>query len=227
MGCGGKTLATVAGFTTLPGSEMVRTAEGDLSVTILEGAVLCVEAMFHYIERAVTPRGLRPAQLRAYALIARQTTERREVAKFSTEQAAAVLAVQQVINEWGDELDQNSGLKITQAKVLTDDVRYFVGGEWREGIAAVQAFYDGRREQLGESAPVMRHIHGNYRVSFPAPDHARVGFLLLFFAKAGTPPFVGYCDPLAVADVEMECRRDAEGDWKISLFNSGQIFRRG
>ena len=149
------------------------------------------------------------------------------MAKFSAAQAADVLAIQQVINEWGDELDQNSGLQITAKKVLTDDVRYFVNGEWREGIAGVQAFDDGRREQLGDNAPVMRHVHGNYRVSFVAEDHAKIGFLLVFFAKAGTPPFVGYCDPLAVADVEMECRRDADGDWKISLFNSGQIFRRG
>ena len=48
-----------------------------------------------------------------------------------------------------------------------------------------------------------------------------------FFAKVGEPPFVGYADPLAVADVRMECRRDAAGDWKISLFDSGQIFRKG
>jgi hypothetical protein len=149
------------------------------------------------------------------------------VAKFSAQQATDVLAIQQVINEWGDELDQNSGQQMTQSKVLTDDCRYFVGGEWREGLAAVQKFYDGRKVELGDNAPVMRHIQSNYRVTFRADDHAEVAFLLLFFAKAGTPPFVGYCDPLAVADVQMECRRDAEGDWKISLFNSGQIFRRG
>ncbi len=149
------------------------------------------------------------------------------MAKFSADQAAAVLAVQQVINEWGNELDQNSGLEIAGAGILTDEVEYFVGGEWRNGIAEVAQFYKGRKDQLQENAPVMRHIQSNYRVSFPAEDHALVGFLLLFFAKAGTPPFVGYCDPLAVADVRMECRRDAAGDWKISLFDSGQIFRRG
>lgn len=151
------------------------------------------------------------------------------MAKFSAEQAAAVAAIQQVINEWGDELDQNSGLKISEAGVLTDDVQYFVGGEWRDGIAATARFYQDRwdRLQAAGGAPVMRHIHGNYRIRFTAEDHATVGFLLLFFAKVGTPPFVGYCDPLAVADVRMECRRDASGDWKISRFDSGQIFQRG
>ena len=52
------------------------------------------------------------------------------------------------------------------------------------------------------------------------------GFLLVFFAKAGTPPFEGYCDPLAVADVKMEAKRDGSGEWKISLFDSGQVFKR-
>ena len=90
------------------------------------------------------------------------------MAKYSADEAAAVLAIQQVINEWGDELDQNSGRKMTEAKVLTDDVRYFVGGEWREGIAAVQAFYDQRWDTLtaGDGAPVMRHVHSNYRAQF-------------------------------------------------------------
>jgi hypothetical protein len=151
------------------------------------------------------------------------------VAKFSADQATAVAAIQQVINEWGDELDQNSGLKMMDANVLTDDVQYFVGGEWRDGIAATAKFYADRWDRLtaGDGAPVMRHLHTNYRVSFLAEGNAKVNLMLLFFAKVGEPPFVGYCDPLAVANVRMECRRDARGDWKISRFDSDQTFARG
>lgn len=148
------------------------------------------------------------------------------MAKFTIEQAADVLAVKQVVYEWGDELDLNNGLNILASDVLADDVRYYVGGEWREGKEAVAQFYRGRKEQLGDNAPVMRHIISSLRVSFAGTDHAKVGFLLVFFAKAGTPPFEGYCDPLAVADVKMEATRDALGEWKISLFDSGQIFKR-
>ncbi len=154
------------------------------------------------------------------------------MAKFSAEQAAAVAAIKQVINEWGDELDRNDGLTMIAADVLTQDCRYFVGGEWREGLAATAQFYKERKARLEAAggAPVMRHLITNYRVGFTAEDaggdRAEVGFLLLFFAAVGTPPF-DTCDPAAVADVRMEVRRESDGHWRICLFDSGQTFRRG
>lgn len=149
------------------------------------------------------------------------------MAKFTPEQAASIAAIKQVIYEWGDELDTNSGLKMTEIDILTKDVRYNVAGQWRDGIAATQAFYDGRREQLGENAPVMRHLLTNLRIKFTGEHSAEVSYQLLFFAATGTPPFLGKADPLAVADVRMETRREADGHWRISLFDSGQIFQRG
>lgn len=152
------------------------------------------------------------------------------MAKFTPEQAASVMAVQQVIYAWGDELDVNSGLKMTEADLLTEDCQYNVGGEWRDGREAAQAFYNARWEKLGGpdgNAPVMRHLLTGLLVKLTSDDHASVSFQLLFFAATGTPPFVGKADPLAVADVRMECRRDADGEWRISRFDSGQIFQRG
>ena len=149
------------------------------------------------------------------------------MAKYNAEQAAAVAAICQVINEWGDELDTNDGLKMSSADVLTQDCRYFVGGEWREGLDATAQFYAERKTRLEAAggAPVMRHIMSNYRVKFTADDKAEVGFLLLFFARVGSPPF-DTCDPAAVADVQMECRRETDGHRRIAMFNSGQTFRR-
>jgi hypothetical protein len=151
------------------------------------------------------------------------------MAKFTPEQAADVLAIKQVIYEWGGELDFHNGLQITESDVLAQTVRYFVGGEWREGAAGVAAFYKERMATLkaGPGAPVMRHVITSLRVSLESADLAKVGYLLVFFAATGEPPFTNYCDPLAVADVKMECVREADGEWRISLFDSGQIFRRG
>jgi SnoaL-like domain len=151
------------------------------------------------------------------------------MAKFTPSDAADALAIQQVINEWGDELDVNSGMQITESGVLTDDCQYFVGGEWRNGLPEVAKFYRDRMARLtaGDGAPVMRHIISNFRVQFTADGAANVWFLLLFFAKVGTPPFVGSCDPLAQADVRMQCRREADGHWRICNFDSNQVFQRG
>ncbi|GGB97323.1 hypothetical protein GCM10011494_14750 [Novosphingobium endophyticum] len=151
------------------------------------------------------------------------------MAKFTPEQAADVLAIKQVIYEWGDELDINNGLSMRERDCLTKDVQYNVGGEWREGLEAVSAFYNGRAEAMraGAGLMTMRHIITSLRVGFDDADHASVGYLLVFFAAQGEGPFDKYCDPLAVADVKMECRRDDDGEWRISRFDSGQIFRRG
>lgn len=151
------------------------------------------------------------------------------MAKFTPQQAADVLAIKQVVYEWGDELDIHNGLEMRQADVLAEDVAYNVGGEWREGLKAVEAFYQGRAEALraGAGLMTMRHIITSLRVSFDDADNARVGYLLVFFAAVGEGPFDTYCDPLAVADVKMECRRDTDGEWRITRFDSGQIFRRG
>jgi hypothetical protein len=151
------------------------------------------------------------------------------VAKFTLQQAADVLAIKQVVYEWGDQLDLHNGLSMREADCLAEDVRYNVGGQWREGLEAVEGFYQGRAEAMraGAGLMTMRHIITSLRVGFDAADHAKVGYLLVFFAALGDGPFDTYCDPLAVADVKMECRRDADGEWRITLFDSGQIFKRG
>ncbi len=150
------------------------------------------------------------------------------MAKFTVEQAADVAAIQQVINEWGDELDTNDGLKLIEADVLTGDCRYNVGGTWREGAAEAAKFYAERKTRLAAAGgvPVMRHLMMGYRVRFTGGDKAEVGFQLLFFVAVGAPPF-DTCDPAAVADVRMEVRREADGHWRIGMFDSGQTFRRG
>ena len=151
------------------------------------------------------------------------------MAKFTVEQAADVLAVKQAVYEWGDQLDIENGESISTCGCMSKEVQYFVGGEWRNGIDAVQAFYSGRIAAQREAGAVMcmRHFITNMKVSFTSDGHAKADFLLLFFAKAGDPPFVGYCEPIATADVWMECRREDDGHWRITRFDSKQIYIRG
>ena len=149
--------------------------------------------------------------------------------KFSADQVAGVLAIKQAIYEWGDELDIHNGMSMKARDCLTGDVQYFVGGEWRNGIDAVMGFYEGRMAAQKEAGAIMcmRHFITNLKVSFVSETEAKADFLLLFFAKPGDPPFTDGCDPLATADVWMECRKGSDGAWRISKFDSKQTFIRG
>jgi ketosteroid isomerase-like protein len=96
------------------------------------------------------------------------------MAKYSLEEAAAVLAIKQVIYEWGDELDLNNGETILERNCLTSDVEYFVGGEWRHGIAAVKAFYRDVYAPFHHQCESQFHrrAHGEGRVSPHFPCQA-------------------------------------------------------
>jgi uncharacterized protein (TIGR02246 family) len=149
------------------------------------------------------------------------------VAKFNIEQALAVAAVQQLINDWANELDLHNGLHI--ADLVTEDCAYTVGGTRREGRAAVEEFYRARLARLSgqpQGVPTQRHTLSNLRVNFRGPDEVSITFSLVYFTTAGMASGLNHADPAAVADVRMDCRRDGQGEWRISMFDSNQTFRR-
>ena len=143
------------------------------------------------------------------------------------EQAVAVAAVQQLINDWARELDVNTGLHI--AGLVTTDCTYTVGGATRQGRAAVEQFYQERLKRLSaqpEGVPTQRHTLSNLRVSFSSADEVSITFSLVYFTTAGMASGLKHADPAAVADVRMNCRRDKDGEWQIAMFDSNQTFRR-
>jgi hypothetical protein len=150
------------------------------------------------------------------------------MAQFSSDQAAAVAAIQQVINDWGHELDHGGGRTLAEADVLAPDCRYLIGGEWRESADAVARYYRERWDRLEATggAPVIRMVFSNFRTRFVSEDRAEVTLMLQSFAGVGEPPFIGHCDASALADVEIECRRDVGSHWRISRYEGRHIFER-
>jgi uncharacterized protein (TIGR02246 family) len=149
------------------------------------------------------------------------------VAKFSIEQAVARAEVQELINEWATELDLHNGLHI--AGLVTEDCSYNVGGTPRQGRAEVEKFYKERLARLSaqpDGVPTQRHILSNLRVGFSSDTAASITFSLVYFTTAGMASKLNHADPAAVADVRMNVRRDADGQWRIAMFDSGQTFRR-
>lgn len=150
------------------------------------------------------------------------------MAKFDLEQAASVVAIQQLINEWAHELDVHNGRK-DMGSLLTPDCRYNVGGTWRESREDVLAFYQeryARLEATEEGVPFHRHALHNLRTTFRSADEASIEFGLTYFTTAGMASKQDHADPALVSDVRMDCRREADGHWRISQFDSTLTFRR-
>jgi uncharacterized protein (TIGR02246 family) len=143
------------------------------------------------------------------------------------EQALAVTEVQQLINDWAYDLDIHEGLHV--AGLVTEDCYYVVRGAPRHGRAAVEKFYQERLATLSAQpagAPTQRHTLSNLRVSFRSAAEVSITFTLVYFTTAGMSSGLKHADPAAVADVRMDCRRDADGHWRIAKFESNQTFQR-
>lgn len=150
------------------------------------------------------------------------------MAKFDSEQAASIAAIQQLIHEWAHELDEGNGV-VAMGELLTSDVRYNVGGQWREDRAAVLAFYAERHARLAateEGLPFHRHALHNLRTTFTGADSAEIAFGLVYWTEAGMASKRDHADPALVADVRMHVRREGDGHWRIALFDSALSFRR-
>ncbi|MET8652404.1 nuclear transport factor 2 family protein [Nocardia aurea] len=148
--------------------------------------------------------------------------------KFDLEQAASAIAIQQLVHEWAHELDVNNGL-VGMGELLVEDVRYNVGGTVRQNRDEVLQFYKDRYARLEateEGVPFHRHTLHNLRVDFGGANSATIDFGLAYFTTAGVAAKQEQTDTALVADVHMEVRRDEEGEWRISLFDSAPTFRR-
>jgi ketosteroid isomerase-like protein len=149
------------------------------------------------------------------------------VAKFTPEQAVARASVEELIHDWAYDLDVHNGLHV--ADLVTENCVYVVRAAPRQGRAAVETFYRERLAQLSAQpggAPTQRHVLSNLRLSFRTDAEVSIAFTLVYFTTAGMASGLNHADPAAVADVRMDCRREADGHWRISMFDSNQTFRR-
>ncbi len=146
------------------------------------------------------------------------------MAKFTSQEAVAWVAIQQLINDWGYELDVNNGLNI--ADLVTEDCNYTVRAVPRLSRADVAAFYKTRLAEFPDGPPVQRHAQTNLRVQFNSPCEASITFTLIYFTTAMIAAGADAADPTAVADVRMEVKCCDDGHWRISMFDSAQCLIR-
>jgi SnoaL-like domain len=149
------------------------------------------------------------------------------MANLSIEQVVAIASIEQLINDWAYDLDVHEGLHV--GSLVTEDCRYTVRAVERPGRAAVEAFYKERLATLSAQpggAPTQRHILSNLRVNFTSATAASITFSLVYFSTMGIAAGTDHADPAAMSDVRMDVRRDTDGHWRISKFDSSMTFKR-
>jgi hypothetical protein len=146
--------------------------------------------------------------------------------RYDQETAIAAAEVQQLILEWGHELDINAARNITD--LCTQDCIYYLAGKPHTGHDAIKAFYAARNERVAtlqkDGVRTQRHAISNLRVSFPEKDKAAIGFIIVNYSKEGKPPAFDLVGPTIVADCKMEARIDTDSEWRISMFDSAPVF---
>lgn len=148
------------------------------------------------------------------------------MARFDPQTAVFALEIQQLIAEWCHELDANGGADI--ARLCTEDCAYMLAGTPHTGHAAINALYAARNErvrlQQRDGVRTQRHTLSSFLTTFQGADAAKVAFTLVNYSKEGKAPALDLVGPTIIADCRMEFRRDADGEWRISLFDSAPAF---
>src|SRR5206468_3859014 len=88
------------------------------------------------------------------------------------------------------------------------------------GRAGVRKFYDERAKIVAEEKGgqrTTRHTVANFKAKFESDSRARVDFVMINYSGAGAAPII-FSGPSMVSDITLECRRDAQGAWKIASF---------
>jgi hypothetical protein len=136
----------------------------------------------------------------------------------------AIIAIQQLVHEWATELDVHDGIHM--AGLVSKNCTYHVRGLAREGRDAVAQFYVDRLAEFQAKSIIMtqRHAISNIRVQFDSDSEARFTFLLTYYMSFSEAPVSGYTGPTAVADCSMRAILE-NGNWRISFFDSVQIFK--
>ena len=148
------------------------------------------------------------------------------MARFDQEAAGAVAELQQLVNDWGYELDMNDCKGVPE--LCTGDCNYIVGGNSHRGPAAIARFYAARNErvrtQQKDGVRTQRHTISNFRVSFRDRHNASLTFLLVNYSAEGKAPVLNLVGPTIIADCQFKCRREPGGEWRIAEFNSQPVF---
>jgi hypothetical protein len=145
--------------------------------------------------------------------------------KFDQETAIAAVELQQMVTDYLAILDGPGGG--AGLDFFTEDVEVKLGTTISyTGRTEMKKFFEGVAERLRaeKDGRTSRHGYVNFKVTFPEKNRATVTVISVSFAGSGKPPLLNATTPSAVTDVRWECRREADGQWRIFGYYSQPIF---
>lgn len=138
--------------------------------------------------------------------------------------AATMRELEQMMVGYWREVDFNGAADAVG--FFTEDVVGAFGAIAFTGHDGVREYYAARAAKIEAEQGVRttRHVYHNLHVVLDAADRATLEFLVLTYGGAGTPPILGGTMPVAISDTRMECRREADGRWRIHGFYGTPVF---
>ncbi len=142
--------------------------------------------------------------------------------KFTAEQAVVGFELEQLVSGYWLEVDANDAANITD--FFTEDCKYRGGTTLNfAGRAGVAKFYENVKATR-DPARVVRHTVVNIHVDVHDNNNGTVNYMIVTYAKSGTPPIQGLTGPSQVTDVRLQCRREPDGIFRILDFFGNAIF---
>jgi len=118
-------------------------------------------------------------------------------------------ALNRLLADYWADVDGNGGREAHLFYV--PDAVYVVGNNRFEGRDAIAAFYERRRY----GAAATRHIVSNLRVIRDDSTRARMVGLMTLYRAEGKSSFQGARPPAMIADIEIACRLEDDGQWRF------------
>lgn len=139
---------------------------------------------------------------------------------FSNDAAAAAVELEQLSIDYWRDIDFNDARKLHE--FYTEDCSFAAGENTYRGRDGIKAFYDiARAAKVGMTT---RHSMSNLHVVVHDHTCATIEFLIMSYRGAGKLPVTGLQGPALVSDGRMECRREADGKWRITSFAGTPVF---
>lgn len=146
---------------------------------------------------------------------------------FNRETLAIVTELQQMLFDFGYEIDANQGRDITG--FYAKDGVWELGSQTITGHAALREFYRDFHERVAreqkDGKRQLLHAFTNVRVTVNDDlVRAVIDFFNLNFSAEGARPVAAPIMPNMIVECRMECRREADSIWRIVRFTGTPQF---